>query len=97
MVEIANQPDDYIVEGYIDLSPMQTGDAVEIREYIAVDGVNYRLYARVIYNDVPTEPIVRLHAKTFPQPVNYKVTVIQTKGTPRTFPYAFLLEVLGVI
>jgi len=96
VVEIGAQADDYLVEGYIDLSQLASGDAVEVREYIAVDGVNYKLYARVAYSGPVSEPVIRFHTKTLLCNMKYKVTVIQTSGVLRSFPYGFILEVLGV-
>jgi hypothetical protein len=96
VVEITGASDDYIVEGYIDLSQLASGDAVEVREYIAVDGVNYQLYARVTYSDPVSEPVIRFHAKTLLYNMKYKVTITQTSGTLRSFPYGFVQEVLGV-
>ena len=95
VVEITGASDDYIVEGYIDLSQLQSGDAVEVREYIAVDGVNYQLYAMVTYSGAVSEPVIRFHAKTLLYNMKYKVAIVQTQGTLRSFPFGFLQEVLG--
>jgi hypothetical protein len=95
VVEITGASDDYIIEGYIDLSQLQSGDAVEVREYIAVDGANYQLYARVTYSGPVSEPVIRFHAKTLLYNMKYKVTIIQTQGTLKSFPYGFIQEVLG--
>ncbi|MCC6051324.1 MAG: hypothetical protein LM580_11480, partial [Thermofilum sp.] len=94
-LEIGAQSDDYIVEGYIDVSQLQTDDALEIREYIAVDGTNYQLFLRTTLNGPVSEPVIRFHAKTFIFLMKYKVTIVQTSGTIRSFPYGFVLEVLG--
>ena len=95
VVEIGAQSDDYIVEGYIDVSQLQTGDALEIREYIAVDGTNYQLFLRTTLSDPVSEPVIRFHAKTFVFLMKYKVTIVQTSGSLKGFPYGFVLEVLG--
>jgi hypothetical protein len=95
VVEIGAQSDDYIVEGYIDASQLQTGDALEIREYIAVDGTNYQLFLRTTLSGSVSEPVIRFHAKTFVFLMKYKVAIVQTSGTIRSFPYGFVLEVLG--
>jgi hypothetical protein len=95
VVEIGAQSDDYIVEGYIDVSQLQTGDALEIREYIAVDGTNYQLFLRTTLSDPVSEPVIRFHAKTFVFLMKYKITVVQTSGSLKGFPYGFVLEVLG--
>ena len=97
VVDIPAQSDDYIVEGYIDLSALASGDAVTIKEYVAVDGVNYRTYATVSYSGPVSDPIVRFHAKILTYNMKYRVTVTQTSGTLRSFPYGFVLEVLGAV
>jgi len=87
-----------MVEGYVDLSALASGDEVEIREYIAVDGVNYRLFiGPVTYSGPVPEPVKRFHTKTMLYNMKYKVTITQTAGTLRSFPYGFVLEVLGVV
>lgn len=95
VVDIGAQSDDYMVEGYIDLGALDSGDAATIKEYIAVDGVNYRLFAQASYSGVVSEPIIRLHTKQLLYNMKYKVTITQTSGTLRSFPYGFILEVLG--
>jgi hypothetical protein len=95
IVEITAQTDSYIVEGWIDLGSLASGDAVTVEEYIAVDGTNYRTFATVTYSGAVSDPIIRFHAKTLPKTAKYKVTITQTAGTLRSFPYAFILEVMG--
>jgi len=95
VVEIQSQADDYLIEGYIDLGNMQSGDVVVVKEYIAVDGDNYRLFAQVTYSDVQSEPVIRFHTKTLLYDMKYKVTITQTAGTLRSFPYRFILELMG--
>jgi hypothetical protein len=43
VVEVGPASDDWMVEGYIDLSALQSGDAVQVNEYVALDGGNNRL------------------------------------------------------
>jgi hypothetical protein len=98
VLEVTGQSDDYIVEGYLDLSALASGDAVEVREYIAVDGSNYQLFLRTTLSGPVSEPVIRLHAKTLLYNMKYKVTVIQTAGsTPKSFPYGFVVEVMGAV
>jgi len=97
VVDIPPQEDDYLVEGYIDLGALAQGDAVEIREYIAVDGTNYRLFLRVAVEGPAPEPVARFHTKTLLRDMAYRVTVVQTRGTLRSFPYGFIVEVLGTV
>jgi uncharacterized membrane protein len=97
VIEISGQADDYIVEGYLDLSNLATNDALEVREYIAVDGANYRILYRYSFSGLQGEPILRLHAKTLLYNMRYKVTVVQTAGsTLKSIPYGFIVEVMGV-
>ena len=97
VLEITGASDDYIVEGYMDLSALQSGDTLIVKEYISVDGVNYHTFLTVTYNGPLTDPIIRFHAKTLLYNMKYKVTVTQTAGTPRSFPYSFIQEVLGTV
>jgi len=95
VINLPSQSDDYIVEGYIDLSALASGDVVVIKEYIAVDGVNQRLFSNVTISGPLSEPVIRFHAKTVPYNGLYRVTITQTQGTLRSFPYVFIVEVLG--
>lgn len=97
VVDIPAQADDYLVEGYIDLSQLSSGDVVVVREYIAVDGVSYGLFVQVEYSGPVAEPVVRFHTKTLLYNMKYRVTVTQTAGVLRGFPYGFVLEVLGTV
>jgi hypothetical protein len=96
VVNIGAQSEDYIVEGYLDLSGLQSGDTLEVREYIAVDGTNLRRFLMATCIGPQDDPIIRFHAKVLYKTCLYRVTVKQTAGTVRTFPYAFVLEVMGV-
>jgi len=95
VIEITGASDDYIVEGYMDLSALQSNDNLTVREYIAVDGTNYYTFLTVPYYGPVSDPIIRFHAKTLQYNMKYKVTVSQTSGTLRSFPYSFIQEVLG--
>jgi len=96
VVDISAQSEDYIVEGYLDISALQSGDTLEVREYIAVDGVNLRCFLTVTYSGAQDNPIIRFHAKVLYKTCLYRVTIKQTSGSVRTFPYAFILEVMGI-
>jgi hypothetical protein len=50
VVDAGAQSDDYIVEGWIDLGALASGDAATIKEYVVVDDANYRLYAQANYS-----------------------------------------------
>jgi hypothetical protein len=97
VVDIGAQADDYIVEGWLDLSAMGSGDTVVVCEYVAVDGVNLCRYACVTYSGVQSDSVVRFHSKQLLSNMLYRVTIMQTAGVLRSFPYGFLLEVLGSV
>ncbi|MEM0261492.1 MAG: hypothetical protein QW733_02070 [Desulfurococcaceae archaeon] len=95
VVDIPVQADDYMVEGYLDLSQLQSGDTVVVTEYISVDGVNYQRFAQVTYSNAQSEPIIRFHSKTLLSNMLYRVTIKQSAGTLRSFPYGFIVLVMG--
>ena len=95
VIEVKGATDDYIMEGYLDLSALQAGDTVVVNEYIAVDGANYGLFVSNTYSGPVQDPVIRFHTKTLLYSMLYKVTVTQTSGTPRSLPYGFLMELLG--
>jgi len=94
---LADQSDDYIIEGQIDLSAMASGDTVVIKTYIAVDGVNQRKSDEMTFSDAQSNPIVRVLAHTIPYNGKFRVTITQTKGTLRTFYYNFIYQIMETI
>ena len=97
VVDIPDQPDEYIVEGYIDLSQMLTGDEVVIEEFLAVDGASQRLLTKMTFANAQDEPIIRFHSKTIKRDGKYKVQLTQMKGTLRKYPYYFIKLNFGVV
>ena len=95
IIEITGETDDYIVEGYLDVSQLESGDVVTVCEYIAVDGVNYRKFLCTNISGPVDNPVLRFHAKTLLSSMKYKVTIVQIQGTLRSFPYGFIKEVMG--
>jgi hypothetical protein len=97
IVNIAEQTDDYIIEGQISLENMQAGDSVLLQAYISVDGVNQRLADPQTFSGVQSVPLVRVPAHTIAYNGLFKVTVKQTGGTVRAFKYTFIMEVMEAI
>jgi hypothetical protein len=95
IVELGPFADDWMVEGYVDTSELLSGDTAEVREYVALDGANYRLLYSATVTGPASEPAIRFHTKTLHANMKYKVTVTQTSGTPRSVPYVFIVEVMG--
>jgi len=63
VVEIGAQTDDYIVEGWLDVSALASGDTLVVTEYVAVDGVNYRIFNQVTISGPYSAPAFRFHSK----------------------------------
>lgn len=97
IINLSDETDDYIVEGQIDLSQLQAGDAVTIKVYIAVDGTNRRLSDSLDFSGAQSIPVVRVVAHTIPYNGKFRVTITQTAGTLRSFPYTFIQQVMEVI
>jgi len=97
VIEIAGELEEYMVEGYIDVSQLQSGDSITIREYIAVDGVNYNTYITLTLTGAQQDPVLRFHTKTLLRNMKYKITITQTSGTIRTFKYGFVEEVMMAV
>ncbi len=80
------------LEGYVDLSAMAEGDTVVLKRYVKIqEGGEYKLHASETYTGVQAEPLIR-----FPFIAGYygiKVTLQQTSGTFKSFPYQFIKEV----
>ncbi len=97
VVEITGATDDYLIEGWLDISALATGDTLVITEYVAIDGTNYRIFLQSTFNGPVDMPAIRFHTKTLYKSMKYKVTVNQTAGVLRSFPYRFIQEILGTL
>jgi hypothetical protein len=85
--EVAGNPQRFL-EGYIDLSPMASGDTIVIRQYMKItSGGDYVKYAEETYSDAQSIPL--LYIVTKPGRYGIKVTAQQTAGTYRSLPYQF--------
>jgi hypothetical protein len=97
IVNLPDQTDDYIIEGTIDLSALASGDQVVIKTYIAVDGTNQRKSDTMTFTGAQDIPVVRVIAHTIAYNGKFRVTVTQTAGTLRSFPYTFIYQVMETI
>lgn len=85
--ETVGNPSRYL-EGFIDLTNMAGGDTVVIREYISViAGPSYRKYAEETYSGVQALPLLFITTK--PARYGLRVTLQQTAGTYKAYPYQF--------
>lgn len=89
------QAADYVFEGYIDFINMASGDTTVVTEYISVDGTNLHIYQQNTLTNAQTQPVARFHGKLFELNMLYRVTIKQTGGTARAYPYSGILQVFN--
>lgn len=78
-------------EGWVDLTNMQAGDTVVVKEYVMLkSGGTFRVYATTTYNGVQAEPAIHVTRKL--SEYGLKVTLQQTAGVNRDYDYEFLKE-----
>ena len=97
IVNLDNQSDDYILEGQISLQNLASGDMVVIRTYIAVDGTNQIETDELTFTDAQYIPVVRVPALTLPYNAKFRLTVTQTAGTLRAYPYSVIYQIMETI
>jgi len=77
-----------LLDGFVDLTPMQAGDTITIREYMKAKAAGaYVKYAEAVYSDAQTIPLLRV--VTVAAKTSIKVTAQQTAGTNRTLDVQF--------
>lgn len=96
IINLGNQTDDYIIEGSISLRNLQSDDVVIIRNYIAVDGTNQDKSDEVTFAGTQDIPVVRIPALTLAYNAKFRITITQTSGTPRSFPYTIIQQIMEV-
>jgi len=85
--EITDNPQRFL-EGYIDLSPLASGDTLVIRQYMKISATGgYVKYAEETYSGAQDIPL--LYVVTKPARYGLKVTAQQTAGTYRSLTYQF--------
>jgi hypothetical protein len=85
--EIAGNPQRFL-EGYIDLTPMASGDTIVIRQYMKITATGaYVKYAEETYSGAQTLPLLYITTKSGRYGI--KITAQQTAGTNRTLQYQF--------
>jgi hypothetical protein len=83
---------EFQLDGYIDLTNMASGDTVVVREYMKIQPAgSYVKYAQEPYSGAQDIPL--LHVLTKPARYGLKVTLQQTAGTNRDYPYQFFKRI----
>jgi hypothetical protein len=97
IVNLADQTDDYIVEGQISLQNLASGDTVIVRTYVAVDGTNQKKTDEKTFSGVQDISVVRIPAVTLAYNAKFRLTVTQTAGTLRAYPYTVIYQIMETI
>jgi hypothetical protein len=97
VISLDDQPDDFLLEGYISLQNMAAGDSVVIRSYVAVDGTTRVKEDEMVFSGAQAVPVVRFPSHLLHYNAKPRITITQTAGTLRSFPYVFIVQVLEVI
>ena len=87
-----NEP--FTFSGYVNLKNMEDGDEIIVRQYVklAVDE-DYTLYFEEPMHGKQKEPLY--HIEKLPALKAIKVTIQQTKGTPKYIPWEFFGSVVA--
>lgn len=79
------------LEGYVDLSEMDDGDEVALRQYVKIEeGGEYKLYNGESYSGAQAKPLV--HFRSIVGYYGIKITLQQTAGTYKKFNHQFMKE-----
>ena len=97
VINLGDQDDDYIAEGFIDLSQLEGEDKVVIKVYVAVDGANRKVSDYKELSGAQGVPVIRFPACTIHYNGKLRVTITQTAGTLRSFPYSFIVQIMEEI
>jgi hypothetical protein len=85
--EVNGNPQRFL-EGYIDLTPMASGDTIVVRQYMKIASAGaYVKYAEETYSGAQTLPLLYIVSKSGRYGI--KITAQQTAGTNRTLTYQF--------
>jgi len=85
--EVSGNPSRFL-EGYIDLTPMASGDTIVIRQYMKIAATgDYVKYAEETFSGAQSLPL--LYIVTKPGRYGIKITAQQTAGSYRTLGFQF--------
>ncbi|MEM1540615.1 MAG: hypothetical protein QXJ07_04450 [Candidatus Bathyarchaeia archaeon] len=97
LIELGNQTDDYIVEGHISLQNLQASDIVRVNCYYTVDGFTLLISDSITVGGEQEVKAIRIPAITLPYNAKFRVGLTQLAGEVRSFPYAFIVQVMEQI
>jgi len=97
VIDLGAEADEYIIEGYIDLSRMNSGDRVSLQESLIINGASRVTLTDASFAGALPEPAIRFHSKTMKRDAKYRVTLTQWDGTLKDYPYFFIKLRFGVL
>jgi len=97
VINLGVYEDAFLLEGFVDTSGMESGDVVVLKIYIAVDGQNRRLLDTAVIDSPLENPVVHVFSMILPRDAQPRVTVTQTAGSVKSFPYWFVVQVMETI
>jgi hypothetical protein len=81
-------------EGFIDLSALDDGEQVWMKEYVSVvKPVSYNRYHDEIYTGILTNPVIYIVTK--PAKFGLMITIQQLNGTMRSFPFQLFKRMMA--
>jgi hypothetical protein len=97
VLDLPAQAEAFLLEGYVSCQNLASGETAVVRMYVAVDGANRVVYDEVTVSGDYAQKVVHFTAMNLRKNALPRVTVTQTAGTLRAFPYWFVVMVYEVI
>jgi len=91
VLELKDMDTYYMVTGYLDLSGMQRGSEVYVREYLDLAQGTYKKYLSYRFRGEQIDPLVMVTPKYLTDTDNYKLTLLLSGGQPISIPYKLLV------
>jgi len=91
VLELKNMDTYYMVTGYLDLSGMQRGNEVYVREYLDLAQGTYKKYLSYRFRGEQIDPLVMVTPKYLTDTDNYKLTLLLSGGQSISIPYKLLV------
>lgn len=92
IIEASSNPTPFTLSAWLDLSNIETGDSVTIKQYIKLkkDG-GWKKYKGEPYSGVQDEPAIFVTTK--PATYGLMITIEQTAGPSKSFDYIIFREI----
>jgi len=95
VIDLPAETDFFFVGGYVDLDALETGDVIKVAEYVSIPKAELKLFASEIYSGVQNMPMLRVPTRKAKN--GYRITLTQTAGVLRSFPFQFVQFITEVV